>query len=74
LGIAFRFAVYRLFASELGFMVLDEPTTMLDADHVDSVLDVLQSVRRHAHNTGMQLIVITHEPQLEMAFDQTVRL
>jgi exonuclease SbcC len=74
LGIAFRFAVYRLFAGDLGFMVLDEPTNMLDGDHIDSVLDVLQSVRRHAHNTGMQLIVITHEPQLETAFDDTIRL
>jgi DNA repair exonuclease SbcCD ATPase subunit len=74
LGIAFRFAIYRLFAGELGFMVLDEPTVMLDADKVQSVVDVLQSVRRHAHNTGMQLVVITHEPQLEAAFDYVVRL
>ena len=74
LGIAFRFAIYRLFAGELGFMVLDEPTTMLHEDSVQSVVDVLQSVRRHAHNTGMQLVVITHEAQLETAFDHTIRI
>jgi len=74
LGIAFRFAVYRLFASELGFMILDEPTSMLADEKVQSVVDVMQSVRRYAHNTGMQLVVITHKSQLETAFDQTVRL
>lgn len=72
LGIAFRFAVYSLFTRNLGFMVLDEPTNMLDDDHISSVLDILDSVRKYAHSTGMQLIVITHEKQLAGAFDYTV--
>jgi exonuclease SbcC len=74
LGIAFRFAIYRLFAGELGFMFLDEPTVMLDDNKVQGVVDVMQSVRRYAHSTGMQLIVITHKPQLETAFDHTIRV
>ena len=74
LGIAFRFAIYDMFASDLGFMVLDEPTNTLDPDKVDAVVQVLQSVRRHAHNTGMQLLIVTHRPELEAAFDNTIRL
>ena len=74
LGIAFRFAVYNLFAADLGFMVLDEPTNMLDEDRISSVVEVLQSVRRYAHQTGMQLIIITHQQELEPAFDHIVRL
>lgn len=74
LGIAFRFAICRLFAADLHFMILDEPTAFLDSDKIQGVITVLQSVRRHMHNTGAQLIVVTHEPELAVAFDHTVRL
>jgi DNA repair exonuclease SbcCD ATPase subunit len=74
LSLAFRFSVYNMFALDLGFMLLDEPTSMLDTDRVASVVEVLQAVRRHARNTGMQLIVITHEEELKAAFDHTVQL
>lgn len=74
LGIAFRFAVYNLFASSMGFMVLDEPTNMLDGDNVGHVLEVLVRVGRYAHNVGMQLVIITHEERLLGAFDRTIRL
>lgn len=69
LGISFRFAIYSLFAASFGFMVLDEPTAYLDEDSVDSVVELLQQVRQYAHSTGMQLIVVTHEPKLTPAFD-----
>lgn len=72
LGIAFRFAVYRLFANELGFMALDEPTAMLDDDKIQHVVDVMQVIRRYAQSTGMQLIVPTHRPQLETVFDHAI--
>ena len=74
LGIAFRFAIYSLFAKDLGFMVLDEPTAFLDDDRIQSVVEVMQSVRRYAHQTGMQLVVITHEPELATAFDHVIHL
>lgn len=72
LGIAFRFAIYSLFASDLGFMLLDEPTVMLDKDRIDSVADVLERVRQHVHNTGKQIVVITHDGHLCRAFDATI--
>ena len=74
LSLAFRFSVYDMFAIDLGFMVLDEPTSMLDTDRVTAVVEVLQAIRRHACSTGMQLIVVTHEEELKAAFDHTVQL
>lgn len=72
LSIAFRFAVYSLFASTSGFMVLDEPTAYLDNGRVTAIVELLQRVRQYAHSTGMQLIIPTHEPALMAAFDATI--
>jgi len=74
LGIAFRLAVYTMFASDLGFMVLDEPTNMLDADRVSCVADMLDAVGVYARNAQMQLIVITHHDELTRTFDNVVEL
>ena len=74
LSIAFRFAVYSLFASTAGFMVLDEPTAYLDNDRIAAVVELLQQVRQYAHSAGMQLIIPTHEPALMEACDATIEL
>ena len=74
LGIAFRVAVYNMFASDLGFMVLDEPTNMLDDKRVTCVADMLETVGEYARNAQMQLLVITHEQALVRTFDHTVEL
>jgi len=74
LSVAFRFAVYSLFASDAGFMALDEPTAYLDEKHIAAVVALLQQVRQYVHSAGMQLIVVTHEPALIPTFDQTFDL
>ena len=74
LGIAFRVAVYNMFASDLGFMVLDEPTNMLDQDRITCVVEMLETVGAYARNSRMQLVVITHEQELARAFDGTIML
>jgi exonuclease SbcC len=74
LSIAFRFAVYSLFAGSFGFMALDEPTAYLDDDRISCVVELLQQVRQYAHSSGMQLIVPTHEPALMAAVDSVVEL
>lgn len=74
LGISFRFSIDDLFAEDLGFMVLDEPTNMLAGDRVQAVKELLDKVRRHAHRSGRQIIVITHEEELVPSFDHVVRL
>lgn len=74
LGISFRIAIYNMFATDLGLMVLDEPTLMLDTDRIECVTDMFESVGRYARNANMQLVVITHEDALKRAFDHTVEL
>lgn len=74
LGIAFRFAIYDLFAQSLGFMVLDEPTVYLDSDHVESVFTLLERVKSYSATAGLQLIVVTHEMRLAGIMDKVINL
>jgi len=72
LGIAFRFAIYSLFARTLGFVVLDEPTVMLDSHNVSIISDLMDRIRGYVLNAGLQLVVVTHEQQLMTQFDSTI--
>lgn len=72
MGIAFRFAVYDLFAGNLGFLVLDEPTPFLDKQRRDGVLELLLQIRSYSRSSGLQVIVVTHEESLMGAFDKVI--
>jgi len=74
LGIAFRFVVYALFASDLGMLVLDEPTVFLDDGRIDSLCAVLEKVRGYSRQAGLQVILITHEDRLAAVCDRVIRL
>jgi DNA repair exonuclease SbcCD ATPase subunit len=74
LGIAFRFAVYDLFASNLGLLILDEPTVFLDEDHIQSVYSLLERVKSYSKAAGLQLIVVTHEKALAGVADRVIQL
>lgn len=74
LAIAFRFAVNAVFASELGMMVLDEPTAGLDERNMDVLADVLSRLASVAKRRDQQLIIITHDRRLERSFDQVLTL
>jgi len=74
LSIAFRFAVSELFASELGLLVLDEPTVYLDGDNVDTLARVFEHARTIVGNMGNQLVVVTHEEALMPICDVVVQL
>jgi len=73
LSIAFRFAIYDLFSRNLGLLVLDEPTVFLDTDRIDSVCRLMTAVRSHSVTSGLQVIVVTHEPRLAEVCDCLVR-
>jgi len=74
LGVAFRMAIYNIFASDLGFLMLDEPTAMLDDERVECVADMFETIGEYARNANLQLIVITHEQALVRTFDSCVQL
>jgi len=67
-------AINETFASNFGMMALDEPTDALDEDNKQHLLDVLTYIQSYAMNSGMQIFIITHLPQLRTAFDQTIVL
>lgn len=72
LGLAFRLAVNRRFAGDLGLLILDEPTVYVDSDNIESVVDVIDNVRPYVSATNTQLIVVTHEERLKRACDQII--
>ena len=74
LAVAFRFAVYSMFAGKLGLLSLDEPTAYLDDETIGRFADMLGKIKELAQNMNLQVLVSTHEAQLRGAFDQTVEI
>ena len=74
LSLAFILAVQQLIVSDLGFVTLDEPSTHLDEEGVDSLCNLLEKVRDVFADSEHQLWVCDHNPKLESAFDTIVKL
>lgn len=74
LSLALRWTLNSLFASQIGMMVLDEPTAGLDARHIDLLEVALRGLGEAARSRGCQVIIITHERRLEGVFDQVIEL
>jgi DNA repair exonuclease SbcCD ATPase subunit len=70
-ALALMLAVNRTFAHEVGFLILDEPTYGVDQDHINNVISVLTKAGEFAENTGLQILVITHEPKIAQAFEHS---
>ena len=70
---AFRLTVNSTFASQMGIMVLDEPTDGLDYDNRVLAADVFMRLGDRAKRNGYQIIVVTHDEVLERCFDQIIR-
>lgn len=74
LAVAFRFAVYTLFSNKLGLLSLDEPTAYLDDETIARFGDLLQKIAQIARNSGLQILMATHEASLSPVFDQTISI
>lgn len=74
LSLAFILAVQQLIVSDLGFVTLDEPSTHLDEEGVDSLRNLLEKVRDVFADSEHQLWVCDHNPKLESSFDTIVKL
>jgi DNA repair exonuclease SbcCD ATPase subunit len=70
----FRIAMSTVFTSNIGFLVLDEPTAFQDREHIEGLIPALEALERYAENTGMQLLVVTHEPLLHPVFKRLIDL
>jgi len=66
IALALRLGMAHLLgASNLNFMILDEPTTHLDSERRKSLVNVLsQLTNMKANNSSMQFIIITHDDEI----------
>lgn len=72
--IVIRLAFARAFCLRTDMMVLDEPTTNLDAEHIRMLAKTLRQWMSRKRGTGFQLVVITHNRDFvqQLAQDQNV--
>ncbi|MEZ4860371.1 MAG: ABC transporter ATP-binding protein [Caldilineaceae bacterium] len=70
-GQRLRVAVARALVNRPALLLADEPTAALDRTAGDLVMDLIQRLCREA---GTTLLVASHDPALEMRFDQVVTL
>lgn len=74
LAFAVRLAICQWAASDLGVLILDEPTEGLDADNTKLFRDAVAAVRSSAVERGLQLIVVTHAEEVASVCDRTIEV
>ncbi len=72
LALSFVLALNRMLAGRVGFMILDEPTANLDEERRRMLVDIFRRLgQRHVLD---QLIIVTHDEEVEDAADQVCRV
>jgi putative ABC transport system ATP-binding protein len=66
-----RVAIARALIHRPRVILADEPTGSLDADNSAAVIDLLLVAQRES---GVTLVVVTHDPEVALRMDRTVRL
>jgi len=74
LALSFWSAVSRVFAKNLGVMILDEPTDGLDADNNERLYTIMMQWRALLHQRKQQVIIITHDERMSGVFDRIIQL
>ncbi len=74
LALAFRLALNRMFAENVGALYLDEPTAYLDEHHIRGFEPVLGQLREFSASRGLQCMIVTHECDLAPLFDSVIQL
>lgn len=66
-----RVAIARALVTEPSVVLADEPTTGLDPDRTDAVMELLTGLTRER---GLTLVMVTHDPRLRARFDTVLSL
>ena len=74
LALALLLASQQIILPEVGLLVLDEPTSHVDADGVENMRHLFQELGTVLGKAGMQLIVVDHNPTLQDGFVKTITL
>lgn len=73
-GLALRVAAHSLWAQELGFLAMDEPTYGFGQNDISCVRVAIEELRRLSNEQGLQVIVVTHERSLLPLFDHVIEV
>lgn len=74
LSIAMLAACQQTILPEVGMLILDEPSSHIDAEGVEHMRDMFAGLNSILENTDMQLIVVDHNSILEAAFENVIKL
>ncbi len=74
LCVAFLMAVQKHLVSEVGLLVLDEPSVHVDPQGVESLAEFLRSLHDQLQNTEVQVWCSDHNPALENCFSRSLKL
>ena len=73
-SIAMKLAILRLLGGKFRFIALDEPTAFLDNARIAGLRELMRRTNEVCRNEGTKLIVISHCPEIQSAFDNVVQL
>ena len=74
LAMAFRITVNSTFASQVGMLVLDEPTAGLDEHNLGCLPNAINRLKELSDERGLQVFFVTHEPRITSIFDNVIEL
>lgn len=74
LSIAMLMAVQTRLLSDVGLLVLDEPSVHLDTEGVENTRDLLMDMGRRIGTSDMQVLVCDHHEGLSTAFGSVIRI
>jgi len=66
-----RVGIARALAGDPPILLADEPTAALDTAHGRSVMELL---RKHAHERGTTVLVVTHDPRVRELSDRVIEM
>lgn len=74
LCVAFLMAVQKRLVPEVGLLVLDEPSTHVDAEGIESLAGLLGEAQQELINTESQIWVVDHAPAIRTALTKYIEL
>jgi DNA repair exonuclease SbcCD ATPase subunit len=74
LAIAMLIAIQKLICPEICFLMLDEPSTHLDTNSVNTLSTMLGNLKEMLNNSEGQIFVIDHNEILNRSFTTTINL
>jgi len=71
---AFHLAEYEKHGGEFGLICMDEPTVNLSDSNISHVTEVVEYLNRYCAASGLQYIMVTHEPAVAGCFSNVMEL